>query len=136
MQPGEVRRLGAREFEMLAVNHAVPAAGYRVACPTGAFAFSGDTTSTDAFWEALNGRPLDLLFVEAAFADRDLELSRLARHYCPSLLAADLSKLRSQPEIYLSHLKAGEEEAILAECARLLPGRSLKRLCDGDVFRL
>lgn len=137
MEPGEIREIRGRVFELIPVNHSVPAAGYRVACPGGAFAFTGDTTTNDSFWEALNRYPgLDLLFVEAAFADHDLELSRAAHHYCPRLLAEDLAKLRLRPELYLSHLKPGEEETIVAECKALLRHRQVRRLCGGDVFRL
>lgn len=137
MAPGEIREIRGRTIELIPVNHAVPAVGYRVACPTGVFAFSGDTTTNDSFWEALNRYSnLDLLFVEAAFADHDLELSRLAHHYCPRLLAEDLEKLRLHPAIYLSHLKPGEEETIVAECKALMRGRQVRRLCEGDVFRL
>ena len=71
---------------MIAVNHVVPAAGYRVQNGVGCFAFSGDTTSNDAFWEALNRHDkLDLLIVESAFADEDRELSSKAHHYCPPI---------------------------------------------------
>ena len=137
MEPGEILDIRGRTFELIPVNHVVPGAGYRVACPTGAFAFTGDTTSNDSFWATLNRYPeLDLLFDEAAFADHDLNLSRAAYHYCPSLLAADLAKLRLRPAVYLSHLKPGEEETIVAECEALLRGRPVRRLCEGDVFRL
>lgn len=137
MAPGEICEIRGRTVELIPVNHAVPAVGYRVACPTGVFAFSGDTTTNDSFWEVLNRYPsLDLLFVETAFADHDLELSRLARHYCPRLLSEDLEKLHLQPAIYLCHLKPGEEETIVAECKALMRGRQVRRLCEGDVFRL
>jgi ribonuclease BN (tRNA processing enzyme) len=136
MEAGESRDLSGRRVDMLPVNHAVPAAGYRVSCPTGAFAFSGDTTTNEGFWEALNAQRLDLLFVETAFADQDLQLARMARHYCPRLLAEDLAKLDRDPEIYLSHLKPGAEEEILRQCAEHLQERRVRRLCGGDVFRL
>jgi ribonuclease BN (tRNA processing enzyme) len=137
MQPGDTWENNGRTFEMINVNHIVPAVGYRVADDDGSFAFSGDTTTNDSFWEALNAHPtLDMLIVEAAFADHNLELSKLAKHYCPSLLAEDMAKLRHNPEIYITHRKPGEEERILQECREHMPERKLQPLSDGEVFAL
>ena len=137
MVPGQIMDMGGRSFEMIPVEHAVPAVGYRVACPTGAFAFSGDTTTNDSFWAGLNAHDrLDLLIVETAFCNADLAISRLAKHYCPSLLAEDLIKLRHRPEIYITHNKPGEEEVILAECIEALGDRKPRRLISGEVLKL
>ena len=137
MKPGEVWEDSGRSFEMINVNHIVPAVGYRVADGAGSFAFSGDTTTNDSFWEALNAHStLDMLIVEAAFADHNLELSKMAKHYCPSLLAEDMVKLRHNPDIYITHRKPGEEERILRECGEQMPERKLQGLLDGEVFTL
>jgi len=137
MKPGEVLQMGLRSFEMIAVGHAVPAAGYRVACSTGVLAFSGDTCTNDNFWSALNAHDrLDVLIVETAFSNADLAISLLAKHYCPSLLAADLRKLRHRPEIYITHNKPGEEEIILAECNAALADYKLRRLISGEELMI
>ena len=137
MLPGQVLDMGGRSFEMIPVEHAVPAVGYRVECPTGSFAFSGDTSTNDSFWEGLNAHErLDLLIVETAFSNADIAISRLAKHYCPSLLAADLKKLRHRPDIYITHNKPAEEEIILAECAEALGGHKLHRLISGTELKL
>ncbi len=137
MQPGEHIRVGARSVEMIAVNHAVPAAGYRVQNGVGCFAFSGDTTSNDGFWEALNRHDkLDLLIVESAFSDQERDLSIKARHYCPQLLASDLKKLRHRPELFLTHLKPGSEDAIVEQCQQQIEALKVQRLCGGDRFKL
>lgn len=136
LEPGETVAIGDCSIELIAVNHAVPAAGFRVECAGGAFAFSGDTTTNEGFWDALNRHArLDLLIVEAAFPDRDLELCRLAHHYCPSLLSADLGKLRHRPQVYITHLKPGDEEEILGECIRCIEGFEVLPLRGGEVFR-
>lgn len=135
LEPGETVSIGDCVIELIAVNHAVPGAGYRVECAGGAFAFSGDTTTNDQFWAALNQhRRLDLLIVETAFQDRDVELCRLARHYCPSLLATDLAKLHHRPRVYITHLKPGAEEEIVAECRRAIQGLEVNPLVGGEVF--
>jgi ribonuclease BN (tRNA processing enzyme) len=137
MIPGQRLDIGGRSVEMIEVNHAVPAAGYRVQNGVGSFAFSGDTTSNDGFWTALNRHDaLDLLIVESAFADEDRDLSVKARHYCPQLLAEDLKKLRHRPRLYLTHLKPGCEEKIVAQCRSHVEGLPVYRLCGGHRFKL
>ncbi len=122
---------------MIPVHHIVPAVGYRVESPDGAFAFSGDTTTNDTFWDALNAHEaLDLLIVESAFANHDRTLSELARHYCPRLLAADLAKLKHDPEIYITHAKPGDEAVTLKECRELMPDRRIHPLHGNEEFTI
>jgi len=123
--------------EMIAVNHSVPAAGYRVQNGVGSFAFSGDTTSNDGFWRALNQHAnLDLLIVESAFPDQECELSIKSRHYCPQLLADDLKKLQHRPRLFLTHLKPGSEDTIINQCRERIDALPVQRLCGGDRFKL
>jgi ribonuclease BN (tRNA processing enzyme) len=137
MQPGEVAELENCQIEMIPVNHLVPGVGYRVACEDRSFAFSGDTCTNDTFWEALNKHDsLDMLIVESAFLNKDLLLSQQAGHYCAELLAADLKKLKHQPDIYITHNKPGEENAIFEECKKAINGRTIHRLSSGDAFTL
>ena len=135
LTPGNQCELGGRSFEMVPVKHVVPAVGYVVHNQTGTFAFSGDTSSNDTFWDALNKLPqLDLLLVEAAFANKDIQLSHLAGHYCPELLARDLVKLNHQPEVYITHNKPGEEELIFSECQSAIRSHKINRLSSEQVF--
>lgn len=137
MTTGSVTQIQGRTIEMIAVNHVVPGVGYRVESDGRSFAFSGDTTSNENLWTELNRHDnLDLLFIEAAFANKDLELARRAFHYCPELLARDLQQLRHRPTICISHLKPGEESVIMDECREALPGWDLRQLKSGDVFEL
>ena len=137
LQPGEQCVVGNRRLEMIRVNHIVPGVGYRVESNGKVFAFSGDTTTNDNFWAVLNGHAtLDMLIVEAAFMNRDLELSKRAGHYCATLLAPDLAKLNHQPAIYISHNKPGVEHQIIAECRAAISGRTINSLSSGDRFTL
>jgi ribonuclease BN (tRNA processing enzyme) len=105
--------------------------------PGGLFAFSGDTTTNDTLWEGLNALDrLDHLIVEAAFSSGELALCKMSKHYCPQLLAADLRKLRHNPQIYLSHAKPGEEETIYQECQELISNRPLHHLTWGERLAL
>lgn len=137
MNPGEICRIGERSFEMITVNHIVPGAGYRIENASGVFAFSGDTTTNDTFWAGLNARDkLDILVVEAAFPDEEIELCRRAGHYCPSLLAEDLAKLEHQPEVYISHNKPGAEQLIFSECEKAIKTHKVHPLSGGLRFKL
>jgi ribonuclease BN (tRNA processing enzyme) len=135
--PGDAVTIAGRRFESIPVNHIVPTVAYRIECAGGVMAFSGDTTTNDTLWEALNSRPrLDALVVEVAFTDSLEELSTLSRHYCPSLLAADLKKLRHRPRVYLTHNKPGEEATIFEQCRRRIADRELTRLTGGMVLEI
>ncbi len=138
LAPGERCELQGRVFEMIPVNHIVPTVGYRIQAPSGGvLAFSGDTTTNDSFWEALNAHErLDHLIVEAAFVDALEELSLKSRHYCPKLLGADLKKLRHRPKIYITHNKPASEAAIFEECQAAVPDRELIRLRGGMVLEI
>ncbi len=137
LEAGETRRLGGRSFEAIPVSHAVPAVGYRCSDASGAICFSGDTSSNETLWAALNrAGDLDLLVVEVVYPDSGEAQAREAMHYCPRLLARDLEQLDSRPRVAVTHLKPGQEERIMAELQETLPNFELHRLQRGDSFRL
>ena len=137
MMPGSSMTLGGRNLEMIEVNHIVPGVGYRVECESGAFAFTGDTTNHDNFWNVLNGhKSLDLLICEVAFPNSLEDLAKRAGHYSPHLLSQDLVKLEHQPDIYISHTKPGQEDEIVSQCQQAVPGRKIFRLFGGNQFTL
>lgn len=137
MQPGLTWQEQGRSIEMIAVNHIVPGVGYRIENDRSVFAFSGDTTTNDNFWQVLNKHDkLDLLIVEAAFINADIKLCQQAGHYCASLLAQDLTKLRHKPRIYISHNKPGFEKQILSECETAIQGHEVHSLSGGTRFQL
>ena len=137
MEAGEQLQLGERTINMIEVNHTVPAVAYHIESQGKAFAFSGDTTTNNTLWKTLNALPsLDVLFVEAAFPDEELELSIKAKHYCPALLGEDLKKLEHRPEIYISHNKPGTERLIFEQCVDAIKDRNVHRLVGGSSFNL
>ncbi|HET7396250.1 MAG TPA: 3',5'-cyclic-nucleotide phosphodiesterase [Gammaproteobacteria bacterium] len=130
-------KLGKRNLHMIEVNHTVPGVGYVLESGGKVFAFSGDTSTNDTFWDALNAYPrIDVLMVEAAFSNRNEQLADLARHYCPRTLAADLVKLKHDPDIYITHLKPGAEEMIFSEIQAAMPNRRVHRLKGNEIFEL
>jgi len=135
---GELIKTDQCELQMLPANHSVPAVGYLVRSSSGgSLAFSGDSTSNDQLWETLNQQSdLDHLIIECSYTDAEQELSIKAKHYCSSSLAEDLKKLKLRPDIYLTHLKPGAEDEIVAEVQKLVPDRSVKALRNGQQFEL
>lgn len=135
--PGESCHINDRSVEAVRVNHVVPGAAYRIANSSCAIAYSGDTTTNDEFWQMLNSHDeLDLLVVECAFSDSDYDLSRQSKHYCPSLLAQDMEKLKHQPKTCITHLKPGEEADIFEQILLAMPDVDLVRLSGGEIYSL
>ncbi len=138
MKPGEVFDFNGRSIEMIDVNHSVPAAAYAIKTASTVLVYSGDTTTNDNLWNVLNAySQLDFMIVECAFANHDIELAKMAHHYCPSLLVDDLSKLKHQPKIGISHLKPGEEKTIMKECRDALNDqRKICQMSSDDNFQI
>ena len=132
---GQTVALGTRRITALAVNHIVPAVGFQLDSGEGSLVFSGDTTTNDTLWSAINQiSNLRYLIVESAFCNADMKLAELSRHFCPTLLAADLLKLKLEPEIYITHLKPGEVDLIMQEIRECVTGFVSKGLQNGQVF--
>lgn len=138
MSPGDVIDVDGRRVEMIDVSHTVPACGYAVTSGGRTLAYSGDTSTNDSLWTRLNQYPrIDFMIVETAFSNQEMQLSKLAKHYCPDLLAADLKKFRHRPPLGISHLKPGEEQRIMDECrATMGADWLLHQLATGETFQI
>ncbi|MFV1996798.1 MAG: 3',5'-cyclic-nucleotide phosphodiesterase [Acidiferrobacterales bacterium] len=137
LEPGSKTTIGNRHLVSVPVNHAVPAVGYVLGNHNGWLAFTGDTTETDEFWRVINGMDnLRYLFIETTFTNEHIELARIAKHLCPSMLASELQKLTQHPEVHLTHLMPGAEKTILAEIAELIPDGTPKPLTRDQLFEL
>jgi len=137
MEAGEQKVFDDRAFSMIAANHTVPAVALTATSNGKSFAFSGDTTTNETIWDGLNRlEDLQLLFVEAAFPDDQIELCRLAKHYCPSLLAEDLQKLKHQPRVCISHTMPADEAIIMQQCKAALPDRELDLLATEQIYEI
>jgi len=132
---GEAVDVGGRKLTPLPVNHVVPAVGFQIDSGQASLVFSGDTTTCDAFWQAVNRIPdLRYLVVETAFSDSEKELAVLSKHLCPSLLAEELIKLHLRPEIFITHLKPGEVELTMRQIGECVRGFTPKILQNGQEF--
>lgn len=118
-EPVELRKtvvLNGRRITPLPANHVVPAVGYRIDSGQASLVFTGDTTTNDALWREVNAiGNLRYLIIETAFCNQEKDLAVASKHLCPSLLAAELSKLKVPAEIYITHLKPGEGELTMRE---------------------
>jgi ribonuclease BN (tRNA processing enzyme) len=134
---GRAVSLGGRRITAVPANHVVPAVGFLIDSGKRKLVFTGDTTTNDALWRVVNELPdLAYLIVETALSDRERDLAIASKHLCPSLLAAELGKLKLKPEIYITHLKPREAELIMEEIAAHVPERRPQMLHVNHVFDL
>ena len=137
LAPGASISLGKRQLRSIPVNHTVPAVAYLLGNGRASFAFSGDTGSTEAYWQALSAcADLQHVVIETSFLDEEEALSRLSGHLCPRLLAQELKKLKTAAQVYITHLMPGEEAAIMAEIHGHLPDKPPQALRAGMEFEL
>lgn len=132
---GESVRLGERAITALPAHHTVPALGYCLDSGAGKLVYTGDTTYCKPLIDVLN-RLSDLrhLIVETAFADEQHGLALASRHLSPALLATMLDELEVSPQVYISHLKPGAGERIMAQIARRGGALRPRALVQGEVL--
>ena len=134
---GEQLRFGERLIEVLPARHTVPACGFAVRHLASArwWAYSGDTGPNPALWTRLNQLSLSALVIETAFSDEEAELAGLAQHHCPRTLLAELRQFEQRDcPVWLTHLKPGELEAVMAGLRE--PPQPLAPLAGGHIFQL
>jgi len=135
IQVGETVELHKRRITALPANHVVPAVGYHLDSGRGSLVFTGDTTTNDSLWAAVNKiSNLKFLIIETAFCNRERELAIISKHLCPSLLAEELAKLERSAEIYITHLKPGEIELTMQEIEEEIGESKPRMLQNNQVF--
>lgn len=129
--------LGGRRFTALPANHTVPANAYRIDSGRGSLVFSGDTGPCPELWQAVNAIDnLRTLIVETAFSNSERRLAEASLHLCPSLLAAELAKLQSRPEVLITHLKPGQIELTMEEIEASIGEFKPRMLQNNQVLEL
>ncbi len=135
--PGQTVSIDHRDFYAVDVMHSVPSLGFTVQNSGGAFAVSGDTKTNETLWPVLNAcEDLKVLVIEVSFPNEMERLANDAGHYCPRTLTRDLERLRHEPQIWLTGMKPGEEERILAQVLEAAPGKNINMLSRGTVLTL
>ena len=137
MTVGTAIQLGTRTIQSVASNHVVPSVGYWINSGENSLIFSGDTSSSDALWDVANRcGNLRYLLIETAFANRDRQVADASKHLYPTRLAEELKKFSGRADVYITHMKPGEEHAIMAEIAAEVVGYRPQALEIGQIFDL
>jgi ribonuclease BN (tRNA processing enzyme) len=117
--------------------HTVPAVGYLIDCGSGSFAFSGDTTYCEAFWDALQKvGNLKYVMMETTMRDQDAAIAEGSRHTTPSLLARGVRRLKSAVQLLITHIEPDKVQAVRAEVSAALGGRQVHFVQRGEVYAL
>ena len=136
MHTGQTVELDGRRITALPARHVVPAVGYLLDSGEASLAFSGDTIDCPEFWDVLNlVNNLRYLLIETSFTNAEHDIALAAKHYYPSLLAENLSKLKRAAEIYITHLGPSEQAEIMDEILAAATGFEPRKLDHGHIFK-
>ena len=134
---GKTEDLNGRKLTPLPANHVVPAIGYHIDSGRASLVFTGDTTTNDPLWQAVNQIDnLRYLIIETAFCNGEKDLAIASKHLCPSMLAEELAKFRRKADVYITHLKPGEIELTMQEIGECAGAWSPRMLEHNQVFEL
>lgn len=134
---GEVLALGGRRVEVLSAAHTVPAVGFAALDEAGgAWVYTGDTGPNPALWQRLARLDLRALVIETAFRDDERALANVSKHLCPAQLRDELAHLQAPMDVFITHIKPGEVEAVMAEIGAHDSHHRIQALASGQVIRL
>ncbi len=133
---GQVLAPGRRRIEVLPASHTVPAVGYAVLGGQGAWVFTGDTGPNAALWQRLQDLPVAALVIETAFRDDEIALATISQHLCPSQLQQELALLQAPADVYITHIKPGELDTVMAEIGAQVSHHRIQALHTGQVMTL
>ena len=136
VEVGQVLEVGGRRIEVLSARHTVPAVGYAVLGRQGAWVFTGDTGPNPALWARLRSFPVAALVIETAFRDDEHALASISQHLCPSQLQTELAALPAPADVYITHIKPGEVDAVMSEIAAQRSRHRIHALRTGQVMTL
>jgi ribonuclease BN (tRNA processing enzyme) len=133
---GEVLSLGRHRIEVLPASHTVPAVGYAVHGSQGAWVFTGDTGPNPALWARLRSLPVAMLVIETAFRDDEHALATISQHLCPSQLQRELDGFDQAADVYITHIKPGEMDAVMTEVGAQTSRHRIQALTTGQFLSL
>jgi ribonuclease BN (tRNA processing enzyme) len=137
IEVGEVVTLGERRVEVLPAAHTVPAVGFAVSGPTGsAWVFTGDTGPNPVLWQRLRNLQVGTLVIETAFGDDEDALARISKHLCPAQLRLELAQLEAPADVFITHIKPGEVDAVMSEIGAQSSRHRIQALVSGQVMAL
>ena len=135
---GQILQFAHCRAEVLEAAHTVPAVGFAVEADPAAgwWVFTGDTGPNPALWKRLGDRKIAHLVIETAFSDDERQLARISRHLCPAALEHELAQLRGSVDVHITHIKPGEQEAVMSQVGRLGSPHRIHALVAGQVMQL
>ena len=138
VQVGQVLELCGAQIEVLPAAHTVPAVGYAVLGATaggGAWVFTGDTGPNPPLWQRLASLQVGALVIDTAFRDDEHPLAHVSQHLCPSRLRHELEQLQAPADVFITHIKPGEVDAVMSEIGAQHSRHRISALVSGQVMR-
>jgi ribonuclease BN (tRNA processing enzyme) len=134
----DVLQLNEYRIEVLTAAHTVPAVGFAVdgGSNRGHWVYTGDTGPNPALWERLRGMNVAQLVIETAFSDDERQLALISQHLCPSSLRSELIQLAGSVDIYITHIKPGETESVMAGIAQIETPHRIHALSAGKQIEV
>lgn len=133
---GQVLSFGEHRIEVLPASHTVPAVGFAVLAPRGAWVFTGDTGPNPALWARLAQMDVAHLVIETAFRNDEKALALRSRHLHPLALRDELAQLKPGVNVLITHIKPGELETVMHEIAALGLHHRVQALVAGQQIAL
>jgi len=135
--PGETVELNGRKITALPARHAVPCAGYQLDSGAASLVYSGDTTYSEDFWQALNRiANLKYLLIENTFLNANEAAAARSGHMTANLLAQGMRSLQRPVELFIVHMEAGREEEAFGEIQKAAGEFRPRVVQRGDRFEL
>ena len=125
-----------RRVEILPAVHTVPAVGFSLQTSSGAWVFSGDTGPNPGLWQRLRAISVRFLVIETAFRNEERDLAHISKHLCPEELHRELAHLEPGAQVFITHIKPGEMEVVMAEIERGGSRHAIRPLVAGHCFDL
>jgi ribonuclease BN (tRNA processing enzyme) len=134
---GQQLHLGQRRVEVLPAAHTVPAVGFAAFdAQGGAWAYTGDTGPNPALWERLAELNVRMLVVETAFRNEEHAVAKVSQHLYPAQLQRELKHLAPGVDVYITHIKPGELDTVMAQIGAQGGVHRIHALVSGDVLTL
>jgi cAMP phosphodiesterase len=134
---GEKVMINHKTITALPANHVVPAVGYHINSGAHSLVFTGDTAGGADFWQAVNKiSDLKYLIIETAFSNAEAHLAKLSKHLCPATLVTELAQMHAKPQVFITHLKPGEDVTIMQEIAANQATKNCLPLQNNQIMEL
>ena len=135
---GQQLQLDGHRIEVLSAAHTVPAVGFAVdgGDQRGWWIYTGDTGPNPLLWQRLASMKVAQLVIETAFSDEERSLANLSRHLCPTSLREELSQLAGSVDVYVTHIKPGELNAVMSGIGRFDSRHRIHALQAGQRIEL